>query len=87
MNKGVGMEDLEGECGQQGIIRYSIDRFASRQAKNGAEPLASGKDAVSHGFMKNGRALVLGRQVHIERGFDKGALFLDVWLEIEHVKM
>jgi hypothetical protein len=56
VDEGVGVQNFEGEAGEEGGIGFAASGFAGSHAEDGAEAFAACENGIAHGFVEDGWA-------------------------------
>src|ERR1700719_3006832 len=79
VDQGIGVDELDGASGMKRWCHIAGEDARRLETKNGADPLSSGEDAVTHCRMDGRGWCGVGRQEPSESGIDGQAVFFEEW--------
>lgn len=71
VNEGVGVEELGGAGGEEGVLLGAATGFGGGEGEDGTKPFATREDGVTHGFVDFRRGREVGGEVGVEVGVDE----------------
>jgi len=84
VDEGVGVHDLDGAGGGEGVFRITSAGFGSGEGEDGAEAFSTGEDGVAHALVDGFRADGDAGKEGVEGVIDEDLLAFEVSFEIRH---